>query len=138
MILYSYQRSGDGGSMTTAHEHYHCSICNADYKVKEMAKECEAQPVEEQIFQLGDEVRGKEWRLCMTALYKAKNKKEAYYIPVGKVVKAAIPDPGRDYKVFGCLNSHRLLYAVEYVCPLCGERRDVRGYEEDFEAASKK
>lgn len=105
---------------------YECETCGTRYRNREEAELCEEEPIEEQQFEVGDEVRAIEPRQCW-------NGEE--YTATGHVLSVQGPkcsDVEYEIKWLGGkrerLESHVFLYEIAYDCPICGNRKTAIYY----------
>jgi len=107
--------------ITVRKTYWQCETCKTKYKDRGAAQKCEAKPVEQKLFKVGDTVRNAmEPRFCLVH--------RKYYRFTGKIVKILGPKPpDEEYEIKWLssrgLHSHVFEYEVEFKCPYCQETR---------------
>lgn len=95
---------------------YQCEVCKTPYKTPAQAKRCEARPVEEKKFRVGQTVCSVQPRYCT-------NRKP--YDAKGEVVKIWRPQSPE----------HARQYEISFICPHCGKRKGALYYAHELKAA---
>ena len=111
---------------------YQCEVCKALYKTPAEAKKCEARPVEDTRFVLGQNVRSVEQRQChVGGHYYAKGTVQIIFGP-------ELSDDDYEIRHLGGkkerLNLHVFRYVIEYICPRCGRAKDAVYYAPELKA----
>ena len=96
---------------------YQCEHCKTNYKRRQRAMDCEAEPVEDIVFKVGDRVTWTEKRGCTHAYGQD-------YCIDGLVVAVCglqLPDEEYNNKWFGgrLAGKHVHMYQVNWECPYC-------------------
>ncbi len=117
---------------------YRCDVCKTEYEKEADAKKCEARLMEGKLFKKGDIVANKEPRLCDNTPY-------FFNGTVTKIVGPEPTDEDYEHRWIRCffkegsgemsrrLRSHVFLYVVEYMCPMCEEKKDHMYYTPEIE-----
>lgn len=108
---------------------YQCTKCNTKFHTPKLAETCNAMPVEEKKFKLGDKVRWHEQKYC--------DKIKKYYPLIGIIAKISGPVvPDFDYNarhLSGKLSGmHVHIYLVAWSCPHCGRKLDRYFYSPEL------
>lgn len=106
---------------------YKCAVCETSYGNKKDALRCEAKPVEEKLFNVGDLV------VCRVVHTCERHPKDFHFKPVGKVVRIFKPQPmdGEDNKWAQMPNAseiHAYQYEIGFRCPNCHHARGYVAY----------
>ncbi|MDP3953932.1 MAG: hypothetical protein Q8Q06_00765 [bacterium] len=100
---------------------WQCETCKTKYRDRGSAQKCEAKPIEQKLFKIGDTVRNAiEPRHCQIH--------GKWYRFTGKIIKILGPKPPDEEYEIKCLSSrglhnHVFEYQVEFKCPYCQETR---------------
>ena len=111
---------------------YQCRVCRKKHTTENAARYCEARPVENKAFILGQVVRVIERRECSGRPYFAKG-------VVTSITGPTLPD--RDYEIrwLGAkperLNGHIFMYEIKFFCPRCKRPKKVVAFTPELRPA---
>ena len=96
---------------------YVCKSCRTRYRNKKNALKCEAMPVEDKFFHVGDLVKWREQYHC--------DRYNKNYFPKGRVARILGPMlPDEEYNIKWLQSrlsgKHVFQYEVKWTCPYCG------------------
>ena len=114
---------------------YVCKRCKTRYRNKKRALECDAKPIEEKLFHIGDLVKWREQYHC--------DRYNKNYFPKGRVARILGPMlPDEEYNIKWLQSrlsgKHVFQYEVKWICPYCNDPKSNLFYSPELKKTKSK